>query len=65
VLSPLDHSELAPYVDKVDQGERLSEDDALRLFATRDLNALGALADRANRRRNALRASYIVNRYIN
>lgn len=65
VLSPLDHSELAPYVDKVDRGERLSEDDALRLFATRDLNALGALADRANRLRNGLKASYIVNRYIN
>ena len=65
MLSLRDHSELAPFVDRIDQGERLGEDDALRLFATRDLNALGALADRANRRRNGLKASYIVNRYIN
>ena len=64
-MSFLDHSELAPFVEKVDRGERLGEDDALRLFATRDLNALGALADRVNRRRNGMRASYIVNRYIN
>ncbi len=65
MLSLLDHSELAQFVDKVDRGQRLSEEDALQLFTTRDLNALGALADRANRRRNGLRASYIVNRYIN
>jgi aminodeoxyfutalosine synthase len=51
--------------DKVVAGQRLSEADALRLFETRDLHALGALADLANRRKNGNRASYIVNRYIN
>jgi aminodeoxyfutalosine synthase len=51
--------------DKVMEGERLSEADALRLFRTKDLNTLGALADLANQRRNGLRASYILNRYIN
>jgi aminodeoxyfutalosine synthase len=50
---------------KVVAGERLTPDDGLRLFRTRDLNALAALADFANRRRNGLRASYILNRYIN
>ncbi len=50
---------------KVAAGERLSEADALRLFECRDLNALGALADAANRRRNGNRATYILNRYIN
>jgi len=50
---------------KVAAGERLSEADALRLFACRDLPALGALADLANQRRNGLRATYILNRYIN
>lgn len=50
---------------KVLAGERLSEADALRLFACRDLNALGALADFANQRRNGHRATYILNRYIN
>jgi aminodeoxyfutalosine synthase len=54
--------------DKVAAGERLSEADALRLFETRDLNALGALADVARQRRlgaAANRASYIINRYLN
>lgn len=51
--------------DKVAGGVRLSEAEALRLFETRDLNALGALASLANQRRNGNRASYIVNRYVN
>ena len=50
---------------KVVAGERLTPDDGVRLFRTRDLNALAALADFANRRRNGIRASYILNRYIN
>lgn len=51
--------------DKVLAGDRLSEADALRLFASRDLNALGALANEMRRRRVGNRASYIVNRYLN
>lgn len=61
----LDRSELRDLAAKLDSGARLDTSDALRLFETRDLNALGALADRANLRRNGRRASYIVNRYIN
>ena len=61
----LQRSELADLAGKVEAGERLSEADALRLFESRDLNALGALADLANQRRNGLRATYILNRYIN
>lgn len=61
----LRHSELADLAQKVIAGERLTEAEALRLFETRDLNALGALADFANQRRNGPRASYIINRYLN
>jgi aminodeoxyfutalosine synthase len=64
----LQRSPLRDLHDKVAAGERLSEADALRLFETKDLNALGALADFARERRlgdTANRASYIVNRYIN
>lgn len=61
----LRHSPLRDLAVKVEAGERLSEADALRLFETHDLNALGALADMANQRRNGRRASYIINRYIN
>ncbi len=61
----LKHSELRDLHDKVVAGERLTEADALRLFETKDLNALGAMADFARARKVGNRASYIVNRYIN
>ena len=37
----------------------------MRLFESKDLNALGAIADFACQRKTHGRASYIVNRYIN
>jgi aminodeoxyfutalosine synthase len=49
----------------VASGSRFTEADALRAFESRDLTALGALADLANQRRNGRRASYILNRYLN
>jgi len=58
-------SELRDLYDKVAAGERISEADALRLFETKDLNALGAIADLARQKKSGDRASYIVNRYIN
>ena len=51
--------------DKVAAGERLSEADALRLFESKDLNAVGAIGDVACRKKNGNRASYIINRYVN
>ncbi|HSH95470.1 MAG TPA: aminofutalosine synthase MqnE [Roseimicrobium sp.] len=61
----LQKSSLADLADKVSSGIRLTEADALRLFQTHDLNALGALADLARERKVGNRASYIINRYIN
>ena len=58
-------SELRDLYDKVAAGQRLSEADALRLFESKDLNALGAIADLARQRKVGRRASYIINRYIN
>ena len=58
-------SELRDLYDKVAAGERISETDALRLFESKDLNALGAIADLARQRKVGNRASYILNRYIN
>jgi len=57
--------ELRDLYDKVAAGERISEADALRLFESKDLNALGAIADLARQKKVGNRASYIVNRYIN
>ena len=58
-------SELRDLYDKVAAGQRVSEADALRLFESKDLNAVGAIADLARQRKVSSRASYIVNRYIN
>ncbi len=59
------HSELRDLYDKVAAGERISETDALRLFESKDLNALGAIADLARQKKVGNHASYIINRYIN
>ena len=58
-------SELRDLYDKVAAGERISEADALRLFQSKDLNAVGAIADLARQKKVGNRASYIINRYIN
>ena len=58
-------SQLRDIYDKVVAGERISDADALRLFESKDLNAIGAIADFARQRKVGNRASYIVNRYIN
>jgi aminodeoxyfutalosine synthase len=59
------HSPLRDIRDKVAAGSRISDEDALRLFESRDLNAIGAIADMARSRKVGNRASYIINRYIN
>jgi aminodeoxyfutalosine synthase len=59
------HSQLRDLYDKVAAGQRISEEDALRLFESKDLNAVGAIADLARRHKVGNRASYIVNRYVN
>ena len=62
----IQRSELRDIYDKVVAGERISEADALRLFESKDLNAVGAIADFARQKKTGNnRASYIINRYIN
>jgi len=62
----IQRGELRDLYDKVVAGERISEADALRLFESKDLNAVGAIADFARQKKTGNnRASYIINRYIN
>jgi aminodeoxyfutalosine synthase len=61
----LQHSELRPIYEKIVEGGRVSEEDALRLFESKDLNAIGAIADYVRQRKSGNRASYILNCYIN
>ena len=61
----LQQSGLGDIYEKVAAGGRITEEEALRLFESRDLNAVGAIADLVRARKNGNRASYIVNCYIN
>ena len=58
-------SELAPLAEKVFAGERLSFEDGVRLFRTRDFLSLGRLANAVRERRHGNLAYYNVNRYLN
>lgn len=61
----LRNSPLAPIYEKVSTGVRLDVADALSLFGSTDLNALGAVGSAMRKRKNGDRASYILNAYIN
>jgi aminodeoxyfutalosine synthase len=61
----IQRSELRDIYDKVVAGERISEADALRLFESKDVNMVGAIADFVRQRKVGNRASYIINCYIN
>ena len=58
-------SDLAPLAEKVFHGERLSFEDGVRLFQTRDFLGLGRLANAVREKRHGNLAFYNVNRYLN
>lgn len=58
-------SDLRPVAEKVAAGGRVSEAEALALYACRDLNGIGAIANVVRERLNDNVATYIHNRYIN
>ena len=57
--------ELREIAEKVQAQERVSEADALALYQSTDLNALGIMASAVRQRKNGNKATYILNRYIN
>src|SRR5438445_2373433 len=57
--------ELRPIAEKIEAASRISERDALILYRSNDLNALGMLANVVRERKNGNFATYIHNRYIN
>jgi len=58
-------TDLRSIADKVERQQRLSEADALQLYRSNDLNALGVMASAVRERKNGNVATYILNRYIN
>jgi aminodeoxyfutalosine synthase len=64
-IGPTTDPALEPVCAKVLGRERLSADDGLLLYQTRDLFTLGELANLVRERRHGRRAFYNVNRHIN
>ena len=58
-------TDLRSIAEKVEGRKRLSEADALQLYRSNDLNALGVMATAVRERKNGNVATYILNRYIN
>src|ERR1051325_11735165 len=54
-----------PIAEKVVARQRITEAEALQLYESNDLNALGIIANVAREQRNGNVATYIHNRYIN
>ncbi|MGH7711828.1 MAG: radical SAM protein, partial [Gemmatimonadaceae bacterium] len=58
-------SALHPVADKLASGQRLDDSDALTLFQSSDLLAVGALADAVNRARHDDVVTFAANQHIN
>src|SRR5688572_32877369 len=56
---------LFPIFDKVLDGQRLDTSDAVTLFESSDLLAIGALADWSNRQKNGDRVFFVANQHLN
>jgi aminodeoxyfutalosine synthase len=61
----LRQSNLQDIYERVVAGVRISEQDAVRLLESKDLNAVGTIADYVRQRQCGDRATFILNRYIN
>jgi aminodeoxyfutalosine synthase len=57
--------ELRSIAEKVENRQRISEAEALTLYRSTDLNALGIIATAVRQQKNGNYATYIHNRYIN
>ncbi len=56
---------LRPIYDKVLDGGRVTDEEALALYRSNDINALGAIANLVRERKNGNVATYIHNQYVN
>ena len=57
--------DLRPIYEKTLAGERIDDAECLRLYASKDVNAVGAIANVVRERKNGNVATYIHNQYIN
>jgi aminodeoxyfutalosine synthase len=60
----LKESPLRDIYEKVEQGQRITDGDALRLYEAHDLYVLGAMANLVREKKNSDRTYYNINRHI-
>ncbi len=65
MIPALISNSLRPIYNKVRDGQRISDADALLLYTSPNLNGIGAIANLIRERKNGNVATYILNRYIN
>jgi aminodeoxyfutalosine synthase len=65
MISKLLSPNLRPIFDKVMEGARVGEAEAEELYASKDLNGLGVIANVVRERKNGNAATFIHNQYIN
>lgn len=58
-------NDLQPIAEKVDNRRRITDSEALQLYRSNDLNALGIMASTVREQKNGNIATYILNRYVN
>ena len=56
---------LTDIAEKVFAAQRLTDEEGLRLYGVKDLNALGYLANHVRERKNGNVATYVLNHYLN
>src|SRR5271154_2447466 len=61
----IERNGLSDIAEKVFSAQRLTDEEGLRLYAVKDLNALGYLANHVRERKNGNVATYILNLYLN
>jgi aminodeoxyfutalosine synthase len=64
-IAKLISEDLRPIFEKVQEGIRIDDAEALRLYRSNDLNGLGMIANVVRERKNGNVATYLHNQYIN
>jgi len=65
ILRTVGDRRLCQIAEKVFEGRRIDEGEALYLFESRELTTLGYIAEYVNRKKNGMNAYFVVNRQIN
>ena len=64
MINIIEKTELSEMIDRVEAGQRLTYEDGLALFQSRDLNTIGYLANVVRERKNGNKSYFVINLHI-